>query len=288
MEPTPDRKSSRRVLAAHDRPTVRPRRVEFSYDDLPRYWFADDPVATHMANGLHLLFPAGERFFVRSVRHYLDRFADDPEMREMIRGFSGQEASHSREHERVAEILEAQGYEIRSFLRVFERMFEVVGPLLPPALNLSATAACEHYTALFAELAFTEDFQQTHRHEGIKQLLMWHAAEEIEHKAVAFDVLARVNDSWLLRVAGMTLATVVLLAFWSYATRMLLRQDGFSFEDAQRGIARVRKVSGRDARKDVFLKGFLEYLHPDFHPWRTDNRAMIASFLSRLDAAAAT
>ncbi|MBC7173251.1 MAG: metal-dependent hydrolase [Polyangiaceae bacterium] len=267
-----------------ERPAVRPRKVRFSYDELPRHWFANDPIATHLANGLHLLFPAGERYFVRSVRHYLPLFEHDPILREEIRGFSAQEGSHSREHERVAEILEAQGYEIRPFLEKFERMFALLEPRLPPALNLASTAACEHFTAMFAEHAFTDEFREAHAHEGIRQLLMWHAAEEIEHKAVAFDVLTRVNDSWLLRAAGMTLATFVLLSAWSAGTHMLLAQDGFTFAQIRAGLRKVRASSGRDARKDVFLKGFFEYLRPGFHPWQKDNREMVAAFLAELEA----
>jgi predicted metal-dependent hydrolase len=269
------------------RPAVRPRRVRFSYDDLPRHWFAGDPIATHVANGLHLLFPAGERFFVRSVRYYLPLFEDDAEMKAQIRGFAGQEASHSKEHERVAEILEAQGYEVRDFMKRFEKWtFERVEPHLPPALRLAATAACEHYTAMLAENAFTEEFFRTHAHQGIRDLLMWHAAEEIEHKAVAFDVLQRVNDSWALRAAGMLLASVVLGAAWASATRMLLAQEGYDASKIREGLRRIRELEGRDVRRDVFLRGFFEYLRPGFHPWNKDNRAMVQAFLAELEAQA--
>jgi predicted metal-dependent hydrolase len=268
-----------------DRPAVRPRRVHFSYEDLPRHWFGGDPVATHVANGLHLLFPAGERFFVRSVRHYLPLFENDPEMKALIRGFAGQEAAHSKEHEKVAEILEAQGYEVADFMKRFEKWtFETLEPYIPPALRLAATAACEHYTAMLAEDAFTEEFFRTHAHEGIRSLLMWHAAEEIEHKAVAFDVLQRVNDSWALRAAGMVLASAVLAVAWSRATRMLLAQEGYDGSQVREGLRRVRDLQGRDVRRDVFLRGFLEYLRPGFHPWNNDNRELIRGFLAELEA----
>ncbi|MGB1274961.1 MAG: metal-dependent hydrolase, partial [Nannocystaceae bacterium] len=53
--------------AAHQ--PVQPRVMNFSFDQTPRHWFGDNDVQTHMSNALNLLFPMGERFFVRSVKH---------------------------------------------------------------------------------------------------------------------------------------------------------------------------------------------------------------------------
>src|SRR5438094_723090 len=100
----------------------RPRSPGLAIDaTVPRHWFGGNVVATHVANGVNLLFPAGERFFVRSVNHYLDR-VDDPLLRDQIKGFFGQEGRHAREHERVFAMLEEQGYDVGRFLRVYERI----------------------------------------------------------------------------------------------------------------------------------------------------------------------
>ena len=53
---------------------IRPRAAPVRFDaPIPAHWFGGIAVATHIVNGVNLLFPAGERFFVRSVRHYLDQ-----------------------------------------------------------------------------------------------------------------------------------------------------------------------------------------------------------------------
>ncbi|MCA9604071.1 MAG: metal-dependent hydrolase, partial [Myxococcales bacterium] len=59
---------------------IRVRKMDFPFADadVPRWWFHDNPLVTHGANGLNLLFPEGERFFIRSVKHYMDRI-EDPE-----------------------------------------------------------------------------------------------------------------------------------------------------------------------------------------------------------------
>src|ERR1035438_6622950 len=115
--------TARSPLRAHGplTPAIRPRSPRFDFDAVPRHWFAGSTVGTAFANGLNLLFPAGERFFVRSVRHYLDRIRD-PQLREDVKGFSGQEGLHAYAHERQFEALEKQGYTIRPFLRFYEAL----------------------------------------------------------------------------------------------------------------------------------------------------------------------
>ena len=61
-------------------------------------------LATHVVNGVNLLFPAGERFFVRSVRHFLDA-VEDPALRAQVRGFAGQEGWHAQAHEAFFRVL---------------------------------------------------------------------------------------------------------------------------------------------------------------------------------------
>lgn len=264
-------------------PSIKPRRMDFPFDDsIPRHWFGGNPIATHAANGLNLLFPAGERFFIRSVRHYLDRI-DDPELAAQVRGFFGQEGRHAHEHERQFRLLEAQGYRIRPFLERYEAFSAWVERVCPPAVNLAVTAALEHFTATMAERALTEvPFENAHP--VMRDLLLWHAAEEIEHKAVAFEVLEKVCPSYAVRLVGLALGTTMLFAFWRLATRMLLAQDGLTPEEVKRELAELRK--DRDPLgREVFLKGIGEYVRRDFHPKNHDNYHLARAYFAKIGRA---
>lgn len=266
---------------------IRPRSMDFELDpdEVPRWWFAGMAVPTHMSNALHLIFPMGERFFVRSVRHYLDQI-DDPELREQVRGFFGQEGRHAHEHERVFELLRAQGYEVDGFLRLYKKIaFEWIERASSPGLRLAVTAALEHYTAILAEGALEHGVIDT-MHPAMQRLLKWHAAEEIEHKAVAFDVLQKVRPSYALRVAGMAVATTTLIGFWVMGAAMLLRQEK---EVSAREIFRQLRVMRQrePILKRVFLRGLREYLRPNFHPWQHDNLASARRHLASLSGAVA-
>ena len=261
---------------------LRPRRpqLDLSATAIPRHWFARSAVATHMGNGLNLLFPAGERFFVRSVNHYVDQLEDDA-LRAEVRGFFGQEGSHARAHEQDIERLRAQGYRVDRFLRLYQRFcFDLLEKRCPPALNLAGTAAAEHYTAIMAEDALAGGGLE-HAHPEMQRLLKWHAAEEIEHKHVAFDVLRAVNPSYALRMAGLALATINLAAWWAVASVMLLRQDGVSLRAARRELRGLRAHAqvGKPAGGRVFARGIRAYLRRDFHPRDHDNYAIARAYL---------
>ena len=258
---------------------IRARRPELGLDEtIPRHWLAGHAVATHLANGINLLFPAGERFFIRSVRRYVDHLEDAAE-REDVRGFFSQEGRHAAEHERFFRILEAQGYEIASFLDWYERWSARIERVASPELRLATTAAAEHFTATLADRALRKGLLDD-AHPAVRALLLWHAAEEIEHKAVAYDVLEKVAPSYRVRAAGLALATATLLGFWFVGARHLLRQDGITLREARRQLAELGRE--RPIVAGAFVRGIREYLAPGFHPWQRDNRALAEAHLATL------
>ena len=239
-----------------------PRDLDVDFAQVPRHWMANNSTATAIANGVNLLFPHGERFFVRSVKHFLDRI-DDPALRAAIKGFFGQEGRHARAHDEFNVIMRAQGFEIDRFLGSYQRISAWLEAHTPPRLNLAVTAAAEHFTAILAEGAFTHNVLDGAAPE-MRALLAWHAAEEIEHKAVAFDVLRTIDPSYALRIAGLAYATATLGGFWLWAALALLRQERTG---AVRAWRELRRLPDRDPIiRRVFLRGIRQYLARDFHP----------------------
>ena len=265
---------------------IRPRVMGFEFaDSIPRYWVADAAVPTHMGNALHLIFPMGERFFVRSVKKFADTL-DDPALKAQVRGFYAQEGRHAHEHEKVFSWMERQGYDIRTFLKIYRKVaYEGIERLAPAKLSLATTAALEHYTAIMAENALEHDLL-ARVHPAMREMLTWHACEEIEHKAVAYDVLQKVAPSYALRCAGMAMATMTLLGFWFLGTTLLVRQEkGLGLRETIRQLRAAMQANPLGRR--VFARGIREYLRRDFHPWQTDNLALARGFLAKIERAAA-
>lgn len=265
---------------------IRPRSIDLPLERIARSWMAGNVVSTAIANSVNMLFPAGERFFVRSVRHYLPTLP--AELRERVLGFFGQEGRHAQAHERVNSAIADSGYHVEGFLRLYERVcYGGLERISPPALRLAATAACEHFTAIMADNflsqeAFVEGLDPT-----MRRLLQWHAAEEIEHKSVAYDVLNLVAPSYAMRVAGMALASAMLGLFWLLGTGVLLTQDvqqlGWRrvLEDLQRLRQFRRETQHQGIVQEVFARGINEYLQRDFHPDALDNYELARQLLEQ-------
>jgi len=109
-------------------------------------------------------------------------------------------------------------------------------------------------------------------------VLAWHAAEEIEHKAVAFDVLQAIDPSYALRIAGLAYATVTLGGFWLWGAIVLMRQDGLGIRRVRRQIGRV-PAADRVVRR-VFLRGIRQYLARDFHPSQNATEQIAAEWFA--------
>ena len=277
-------------LELNHRAPPKPRTPGVDVHGVPRHWFGGNMVATHIANGVNLLFPAGERFFVRSVKHYLDQI-DDEGLKARVRGFFGQEGRHAKEHDTFNRILEEQGYDVDRFLALYERIaYGIIEKAFPPHLRLASTAACEHFTAILAENAL-RPFPSLGRelagpHGGseatdegmrfldvadsrMRALLLWHAAEEIEHRDVAYDVLMAIDPRYSTRALGLAIGSACLAGFWLAGTLHLLEQErkraGLgAIAKHFRDLKSHRKTFGK--RKPVFVPGIREYLKRDFHP----------------------
>jgi uncharacterized protein len=262
--------------------TITPRKPKFDFATVPKHWFAGSRVASHIANGVNMLFPHGERFFVRSVNHFLDQI-DDPELVARARGFFGQEGRHASAHDDYNDMLRHHGFEIDGFLAAFQKWGTRTEEAASPELRLACTAAAEHFTAIMAENAFRQRVLDT-AHPVMRDLLLWHAAEEIEHKSVAFDVLQKVNPSYALRIAGLAMATLQLSTWWTIGFLTLLRQEGMSLAELRAELRAMRsrpQAPDEGIAKRVFLRGIRSYLRRDFHPDDHDNYHLAETHLAQ-------
>ena len=258
---------------------IRPRAPRFDFSQVPRHWLAESGLATHIANSANLLFPSGERFFVRSVRRYLDRVTDPDELA-AVKGFCGQEGRHAKAHEDWFDAMRAQGYDIDGFLRWYEKVaWKTLEPRFSGEMALAITAALEHYTAILAEGALADGMLERAAHPEMQRLLLWHAAEEIEHRAVAFDVLQKVDPRYRTRALGMVVATLGLATFWAIATGNLILQDRRAGRSVRAHDVAVMRARPKSITRDVFLRGLREYFERDFHPLKRDCIDLAAKYL---------
>jgi predicted metal-dependent hydrolase len=256
------------------------RRMSFeaSLRDLPRHFAGDgDLIAGHVIAALSSVFPDGEDYFVRSVRHFRDQITD-PGLRRQVAGFIGQEAVHGREHRVLNDRLAQLGYptkQYETFTRVGLRLRERVAPA---KANLAATAALEHFTATLAELVLrNEEIRTLMGADAVRDLFVWHALEESEHKAVAFDVYRAVGGGERLRVWTMNFFRFGFVLGMGLSVVISLLGDRATYRrgNLRRSWRRFKSSPILDPALWARLK---DYNRSDFHPDDSDTTELVQTW----------
>lgn len=241
------------------------RRLSFDFSRTPRYWFGNNAFLTHFVGGLSALFPDGEMFFVRSVRNVRERIEDEALQRE-ISAFIGQEAMHAKAHLAFDDFCKDRQIDLKSIERYAVVLLGFVERHGSPEQQLAVTCALEHLTATFAaQLLRRDDIRALIADPAMKQLWTWHAIEEAEHKAVAYDTYQAIGGGYVNRAAGMALALPVLAAVMLPITVKLLREDGQlgNWRDLARGL---NTSFGPRGFFTQLVGTTLDYFRPGFHP----------------------
>ena len=273
--------ASRRFRMSCSSPKPIPTRRDLRFN-LPAQRVAD----WHEAGGRHFtcflntfstVLPVGERFFIDSVRAVRDQVGD-PELQKAVTAFIGQEAMHGREHEEYNAAWFAEADIARRFEGLVGEILDWVQRNLPPSMRLSATIALEHFTALLADQVLSNPELTAGAEPHYIDLWTWHALEETEHKAVAYDVWLKVMGrgprAYALRAGGQLAATAI---FWSLVlpTHLIaLKQQG-QLADLRGWRKFFRYTLGEVGLVRRLIPSWAAYFRPGFHPWDHDNSAYL-------------
>lgn len=263
---------------------IEKRDMKFGRGNSPRrWWHGDDAGRTAFFNALSSTFPLGEKFFMTAVRHYRDDAAQP--LRGQIDDFLYQESMHSREHLLFNRQAEEAGYSLR---RLEDRVRATIAwaKRRSPIQQLAATCALEHFTAALAHQALTAPAVLDGAAPEARRLWRWHAIEEIEHKAVAFDTYLLASRDmtafrrWLQRCTVMAFTTLRFHYVIYRNTADLLRQDGCNDWKTWKNL--LRYLYRHDGLMRHLLASIGAYMRPAFHPWDQDDRAVLAEALADL------
>ena len=254
---------------------IRPRHPTFDLEDaLAGDWNGGDPFRTAFFNAMSLSFPSGERFFIDAVRAFEDEI-DEPELRDAIRGFAGQEAVHRRIHQMYNETFcRRRGYDLAELEAPMLEGVEWGRENVSPLGQLAFTVALEHLTATLAA-ALLEDRSAAlvGADPRVAEVWRWHAAEETEHRSVAFEVYSRVGGCPKRLRKALWPATVNFLSDNFRAVRAMLRHDGHGALVFARGLWYLFGRPGILRRAVPTWAGFLRR---GFDPGRSDGDALLS------------
>jgi len=268
--------------------SITPRDRRFGRDvATPRLWHGGRIEATAIYNALSTTFPAGEAFFVESVRAF--RHGAPPKLAEEIKAFTTQEAIHSREHDAFNRRAADAGYDLSKLEAQVEKRL-AVSRSRHPVVSLAATMALEHFTAILAHQLLANPRHLDGAEQETADLWRWHACEEIEHKGVAYDTwLFATRDwtrwkRWKVKAKVMLYVTRNFLVDRTAGSLELMRQDGVTGVRAWSLLLAYLWVRPGMFRKIAGAWG--KFFLPGFHPWNEDDRHLLAAYEATAKAGA--
>lgn len=266
----------------HEAASFPVRRMDFDFSRSPQYGYADNPLASCFWLVLQALFPDGEQFFIDSVRSVREKI-EDPQLQRDISAFIGQEAMHGRAHrEANAALLKVHGIDVVSTERRTKQLMALFTRLHTPMQRLAMTAGAEHLTSTIARFLLRHpDYLAGFRDPVLRRLVMWHALEEREHRAVAYDVYQQAGGGYWTRATMFPWFMGLLAPFVTYdIVKLMLRHGGFRDRHALRlGFA---SLLGRKGLLQKIGPGLRDYFRRDFHPRDDDQSALEAEWRREL------
>lgn len=263
--------------------SIKPRKMEFPFGAIKdRFFFSGNSLLTVFFGALSSTFPPGEAEFIASVRNYRERITD-PVLKEHIRGFIGQEGHHSHQHKKVNEVLRDLGIDAVRLEKHLERDLKrlTTRKFATPKFRLAMTVGMEHMTAIMAEFVLTNPEVLEPMEESVRDLLYWHAVEEIEHKAVAFDVfMQQEGDQKYLRRVLKLITWLFNIRIACYMVALLVWARKIPGWQDIKGFWRF--MYGAKGLVSNIRQPYRDFFKPGFHPWDHDNRDLIEKWQKEL------
>ena len=260
---------------------IKPRHMDFPFGCLQSLKFFDDNIyKSAFIAGMSTSFPDGETEFLNSVRNYRNRI-HDPDLKRQVKGFIGQEGHHSHQHGKINKELDRLGYDTASIEKSLKKLIKKRVSKYSDKFRLAHTVSIEHITGIMAEHALAHPELFDGMEAPFKDLMMWHAVEELEHKAVAFDVYQMcVGDQpYLHRVMKLAIALLslrlgrfmLILAFKTGKWKSWREWRDFS-----------RWMFGANGLWRSLRQPYKAFFKPDFHPWNSGGLALIEKWETQL------
>jgi predicted metal-dependent hydrolase len=256
---------------------IHPRRLEAAIPDpMPRHWHGGDPFKSHLFNAMSVLFPVGERFFIHSVRLFRERITD-PVLQEQIRGFIGQEGHHSREHELYNQRLRELGYDVDYLESGVKRRIGFIKKRFSAEAQLAGTCAVEHFTAILGNVLLANPRLLEGADPQMARLWRWHALEETEHKAVAFDMFMQVCGNRKMLRKAMRRSTFFFTLDTLKGMVHMLKRDGllWNWRIWRDGIS---WLWGKNGVFRPLIGVYMDFYRDGFHPWQHDNMYLVEKY----------
>lgn len=249
-------------------PDIEPRSLGFSYlNTLSLDGYYDSDIHAYHFHAVALFLPTLEKMLVLSLRKALP-LVENPQLRQEISSLVAQESIHGAEFNRYnnaslhnkQKTIVSDAYGMKYFRFIASTIHSI-----SPTFHFALSAAGEHFTAISAELFLKDEQWFAKVPPEYRALWQWHCIEELEHKAVAFDVYQSLNGRYITRISAMLLMTFAFNWLYLLAILKIAKQNkkllDFSFYKRM-----MHFYWGKKGLIRLILKPYWQYFKPSFHP----------------------
>ncbi len=249
-------------------PNIEPRVLGFSYQNISNIegYYESDIHAYHF-QAVALFLPSLEKMLVLSLRKALP-LVENAQLRQEIASLVAQESIHGAEFNRynhaslhnAEKTIVTDAYGMKCFRFIASMIHHI-----SPTFHFALSAAGEHFTAISAELFLKDTRWFATVPPEYSALWRWHCIEELEHKAVAFDVYQSLNGRYTTRISAMLLMTVAFNWLYLVAIFKIAKHNKklFDFSFYKRML---HFYWGKHGLMRSLLTAYCQYFKPRFHP----------------------
>ena len=244
-------------------------------------WHGGDRFKTILMNAISFLLPSGEKLLIDVINNNLKNINDEKLLRE-CKWFIRQEVNHSAEHIRYNNSLcDSRGYDYEKLQlesHINRNSYKVVKRALGEQYCLAMTACIEHLNSIAGELMLTDKRWFSGMPIEMIDFWEWHSIEEIEHKAVCFDVYLSIYGERellhkVMRYSAQQLGHTIL----SIACNMY-QMEGHPKEEIETWITQSEFMAGENGILKTIERKISPFYDFNFHPWDNDNSELLAKF----------
>ena len=224
----------------------------------------------------------------------------DDHLREQIIGFIGQESVHAKTHDRVlVEYLQGHGIDPAPFLDQLEwvagQYDQRVSKATPQnrrkalASGTHALFAAEHFTGVFGHWALNNSWDDMGVDPTLCDLYRWHAAEEVEHRHVSYNVAKYFGMDYVAQAAAGALVSFAFFAMVVRGTKFLVHADPGLPNLGYLRLAWKLHESGKRGTLPTagyVVRAALRLFRRDYNPVNEGNTAQAVAYLGDLPGGA--
>ncbi|TCB77970.1 metal-dependent hydrolase [Acinetobacter sp. ANC 4173] len=270
-------------------PVIPIRHMQFDFDpkEIDSKFYLNTELASAYFASLSIFLTFGEDLVIDTARYHRE-LLKDPLLKQRVTALIGQEAIHSKMHNKLNDAFLEADYPVQLFRTWAGWAFDYGFNRLPQPMKLSLMAGIEHFTAVLAEYMMKHEEIFFHsRDEKQRAIWMWHMLEESEHKDIAYDVFQALSNNYALRIAGFFPALITILILISAASflvpfyrepKNLIRWS--CWKELPYSFSLIFGL--KDGVYGSTMQHIFDYLRPDFHPNDHDTSAYLSYYKEKL------